>query len=341
MVWMANCFSTGKIGPFVPPIPIQWELSKSGGNNRRCLLWKTCGKLGVFPYAPNTGFNRFFLGWIGLWFPVALGVARLVKIPWRYPIAPEHKLPLLLPLYLLAPVAVELYRRYGGGEPWANYGVLWPTHTLTSLVVGLGVAIFGVALLVGVQLVLGWRQWRPQTSARVNPPATSPLGQPSDLPANSPSHPSPTPIALLLALPILTLFIGWVEELIFRGVLVNGLLAALPWLAVVVLASAIFAVSHLVWDGPAGVPSLPGLGLMGLVLLLARWAMAGDLSLAWGLHTGWIFAIALIDALHLVQPVTNAPALAGKPDQPLTGLPALGLMVLTGLGIWTYTLWFR
>jgi uncharacterized protein len=281
--------------------------------------WKTCGKLGVSPYAPNTGFNRFFLGWIGLWLPVALGIARLAKIPWRYPIAPEHKLPLLLPLYLLAPPAVELYRRYGHGETWANYGVTWQASTWTPLGVGLGVAMLGVVLLVAVQLALGWRQWRP---------------------AGVDSSPAAPP-ALLLALPILTLFIGWVEELIFRGVLVNGLLTALPWVGVAILASTIFAASHLLWDGPAGVPSLPGLGLMGLVLLLARWAMAGDLSLAWGLHTGWIFAIALIDALQLIQPSPTAPALAGKPDQPLTGLPALGLMVLTGLGIWAYTLWFH
>jgi membrane protease YdiL (CAAX protease family) len=268
--------------------------------------------------------------------PIAVGIARLAHIPWRYPVAPEHKLPLLLPLYLLAPVALEIYRRYGNGGTWADYGVAWQASTVATVGIGLGVAILGVMLLVATQLALGWRQWRPRFSqgkARFNsPPDCSP-----DLP----SEPPAPPLVLLVALPVLTLFIGWVEELIFRGVLVNGLLSALPWMAVAILASAIFAVSHLVWDGPAGVPSLPGLGLMGLVLVLARWAMAGDLSLAWGLHTGWIFAIALIDALHLIQPSPHLPPLAGKPDQPLTGLPALGLMVLTGLGIGVYALWLR
>jgi membrane protease YdiL (CAAX protease family) len=260
-----------------------------------------------------------FLGWIGLWVPVALAVAWFANIPRRYPVAPEHKLPLLLPLYLLAPVAVEIYRRYGNGNAWASYGVAWQASTFQSLALGIGVAILGVALLVVSQLTLGWRQWRPRAEGVNQPPAPPPL--------------------LFLALPLLTLFIGWVEELIFRGVLVNGLLPALPWVVVAILASAIFAVSHLVWDGPSGIPSLPGLGLMGGVLLLARWVMVGDLSLAWGLHTGWIFAIALLDALQLTQPSPTAPGLAGKPDQPLTGLPALGLMVLTGLGLWGYTLW--
>lgn len=275
-------------------------------------LWKTSTPSHArFPW-----FNCFFLGWLGLWLPVALGIAWIAKIPWRYPVAPEHKLPLLLPLYLLAPAAVEIYRRYGNGDAWADYGVGWQVSTFKTLGLGLGVAICGVLLLMASQLALGWRQWRP----------------------TAPDQPPAAPTALILALPPLTLFIGWVEELIFRGVLVNGLLPTLPWVGVAILASAIFAVSHLLWDGPAGVPSLPGLGLMGLVLLLARWAMAGDLSLAWGLHTGWIFAIALIDALHLTQPAPTAPALAGQPDQPLTGLPALGLMLLTGLGLWGYTL---
>ncbi len=219
----------------------------------------------------------------------------------------------------MAPVAVEIYRRYGNGDAWASYGVAWQASTFQALATGVGIAILGVMLLVVSQLALGWRQWRSRIDEPDQPPAPSPL--------------------LFLALPLLTLFIGWVEELIFRGVLVNGLLPALPWVGVAMLASTIFAVSHLAWDGPGGIPSLPGLGLMGGVLLLARWVMAGDLSLAWGLHTGWIFAIALLDALQLTQPSPTAPGLAGKPDQPLTGLPALGLMILTGLGLGVYTLW--
>lgn len=295
------------------------------GLPRAASLWKNCGKLGVFIDAPPPEFACFFLGWIGLWLPVALGVAQFVNIPWQYPIAPQHKLPLLLPLYLLAPVAVELYRRYGQGGAWASYGVGWQAHTLPTLMLGIGIAMVGVGLLVVVQLGLGWRQWRPSEPRLPGSPAST----------------DAAPLLLLMALPVLTIFIGWVEELIFRGVLVNGLLTTLPWGGVAVVASGLFAVSHLLWDGPAGVPSLPGLGLMGGVLLLARWAMAGDLSLAWGLHSGWIFAMALIDALHLVHPVPQAPALAGKPDQPLTGLPALGLMVLTGLGVWAYGVWLR
>jgi membrane protease YdiL (CAAX protease family) len=132
----------------------------------------------------------------------------------------------------------------------------------------------------------------------------------------------------------LALFVGWIEELVFRGVLVNGLGQALPLWAMAIAVSVIFAVSHLLWDGPAGAPQLPGLAIMGAVLLLARWVDGGSLGLAWGLHAGWVFAIAAIDALALVQPGKREPLwLVGLSDQPLTGVLPLGLLVLTGVGL--------
>lgn len=247
-------------------------------------------------------------------------MAWLGKFPLRYPVAPEHKLPLLLPLYAIAPLAVEGYRRWWDRATWADYGVLWPWDGLKSTGLGLAIAILGVALLIASQVALGWRQWRPSPTDGASLPSL-------DWP-------------LLAALLPLTLFIGWVEELIFRGVLVNGLLGPLPWVGMAILASVIFALSHLLWDGPAGVPSLPGLGVMGLVLIVARWATGGALNLAWGLHTGWIFAIALSDALHLTEATDSAPPrLAGQPDQPLTGVAALALLLLTGLGVAIYGFW--
>lgn len=253
-----------------------------------------------------------------LWLPIVGGLLWLGKIPPSYPVKQAHKLLLLLPLYVMAPVAVEIYRRFWDRCFWSDYGVVWHGRFLQTAGWGFAIAVLGVAVLLGGQWALGWQQRTPTDHW-----ATAPVDW----------------LTLLALLP-LTAFIGWVEELIFRGVLVNGLLATLPWGAMAMVASLIFALSHLVWDGPAGVPQLPGLVLMGLVLLLARWVAGGSLGLAWGLHTGWIFAIALSDTLNLTQPSSNAPAwLAGRPEQPLTGLAALALLLLTGAGIWGYTLW--
>jgi membrane protease YdiL (CAAX protease family) len=236
-----------------------------------------------------------------------------------YPVAPEYKLPLLIPLYLLAPGIIELARRQGLGPSWATYGLGKNPMLLGGLGLGFGLGLLGVAALVGTQVLLGWRTWVTNAS---DPP--------------TPSLP-PLPL-LILGVFSLTLFIGWVEELIFRGVLLHGLMATFPWMILVLVASSVFALSHLVWDGPGGMGQLPGLALMGAVLILARWVDGGSLGLPWGLHSGWIFAIALVDSLGLITATNAAPPwLAGKPDQPLTGVAALALLGLTALGLWGLT----
>ncbi|TVQ08013.1 MAG: CPBP family intramembrane metalloprotease [Leptolyngbya sp. DLM2.Bin27] len=276
--------------------------------------------------------GRFFLSWMALGVPASLLVARLGQIPLVYPVAPQHKLPLLLPLYLLAPAAVEIHRRLGLGtgadQTWSSYGIAWDWPFCQLMLAGFGVAAGGVVVLVAVQLGLGWRRWRP---------APSPKGAPtSDSSSQANSAPSPSPGLLLAVLP-LALFVGWIEELVFRGVLVNGLGEALPLGLMAIAVSLIFAVSHLVWDGPAGAPQLPGLALMGAVLLLGRWAAGGSLGLAWGLHAGWVYAIAAVDALALLKPGQAGPVwLVGLPDQPLTGVLPLGLLALTGVGVWLW-----
>lgn len=263
-------------------------------------------------------------------------------MPLVYPVAPQHKLPLLLPLYLLAPAAVEVHRRLTAST-WSAYGIAWDWPFARAAAAGFGVAAGGVALLVALQVGLGWRRWQP-TGQVLTPKGAgfSPTGQAKGS-IDDQLISAPSPGVVLLAVLPLALFVGWIEELVFRGVLVNGLVQALPVgltaireaIPVGIAVCLIFAVSHLLWDGPAGAPQLPGLAIMGAVLLLARWAADGSLGLAWGLHAGWVFAIAAIDALALLKPGKDGPVwLVGLPDQPLTGVLPLGLLVLTGLGVW-------
>ncbi|MGB3311714.1 MAG: CPBP family intramembrane glutamic endopeptidase [Nodosilinea sp.] len=268
---------------------------------------------------------------MALGIPASLLVARIGQIPLTYPVAPQHKLPLLLPLYLLGPVAVEVHRRLGAGT-WSSYGIAWNLPFGELMVVGFAIAAGGVVALVALQVGLGWRRWQP-------PLAEPPLAESKRPEASGPNpqNTEPSPGVVLLAVLPLALFVGWIEELVFRGVLVNGLGQALPFWLMAIAVSLIFAVSHLLWDGPAGAPQLPGLAVMGAVLLLARWVAGGSLGLAWGLHAGWVFAIAAIDALALLKPGKDGPVwLVGLPDQPLTGALPMGLLVLTGVGLWVF-----
>ncbi len=264
---------------------------------------------------------------MALGIPVVWLVSRLAGVSLSYPVAPQHKLPLLLPLYLVAPAAVEVHRRLTAGT-WADYGIAWNWPFWSLVLAGFGVAAGGVIVLVALQLSLGWRQWQPPQSSAAPEEPDSPNGM------GAPSS-GPGPGAVLLAVLPLALFVGWIEELVFRGVLVNGLGQAMPALAVAIAVSLFFAVSHLLWDGPAGSPQLPGLALMGAVLVLGRWAAGGSLGLAWGLHAGWVYAIAAIDALALLKPGQDGPIwLVGIPCQPLTGVLPLALLGLTGVGMW-------
>ena len=259
-------------------------------------------------------------------------VSRLAGVPLIYPVAPQHKLPLLLPLYLVVPAAVEVHRRLEAGT-WADYGMAWDWPFGSLVLAGFGVAAGGVMVLVALQLGLGWRQWQPpRRRAAPEAPNSPKPDSPNEL-GTPPNGPGPG-VILLAVLP-LALFVGWIEELVFRGVLVNGLGQAMPDLAMAIAVSLIFALSHLLWDGPAGSPQLPGLALMGAVLVLARGAAGGSLGLAWGLHAGWVYAIAAIDALALLKPGQDGPTwLVGIPDQPLTGVLPLALLGLTGVGVW-------
>ncbi|WP_052049800.1 CPBP family intramembrane glutamic endopeptidase [Leptolyngbya sp. KIOST-1] len=266
---------------------------------------------------------------MALGIPASLLVARIGRVPLAYPVAPQHKLPLLLPLYLVAPAAVEVHRRLEAAT-WRDYGIVWSPSFGWLGVVGFAIAAGGVVALVALQLGLGWRKWR---SLALPPNPDGAVEAPPDGAVAA----GPAPGVVLLAVLPLALFVGWIEELVFRGVLVNGLGQALPLGLMAIAVSLFFAVSHLVWDGPAGAPQLPGLAVMGAVLLLARWVAGGSLGLAWGLHAGWVFAIAAIDALALVQPGKESPVwLVGLPDQPLTGVLPLALLGLTGAGLWLF-----
>lgn len=244
---------------------------------------------------------------------MALVLVRWQKIPWSYPLLASHKLTLLVPLYILAPPVLEAYRRYWARLSWAAYGVEGSPPFYLALTLGFTIGWVGIATVMAIHLRLGWRQWQGRW------PGGRALG------------------GVVAGLLPLTLLIAGVEEILFRGVLASTLQSLLPWPALLLGVSFIFALCHLLWDGPQGIPQVPGLTLMGLVLMVARWATTGQLGLAWGLHAGWIFALALGDSLALTQIDPDAPRwLAGKPGQPLTGLVDLALLLLTGLGLGWY-----
>jgi len=255
---------------------------------------------------PSLNILLVLIAWGLLWLPIALVLWRVWLRPLHYPFPPAQKIPLLLPLYGIAPLLLWGVSRWSG-DSFADYGLSLSGAFLQSLLLGMALGLTGVLGLYGLQVALGW-----QRPSQALPPWSWQGG------------------FLLLAL-----MIGGVEELMFRGFVVNQLQLAYGLAAMVAIASGLFALLHLIWDGPAGVINLPGLTLMAAVLILARWVDGGSLGLAWGLHSGWVAALAWLDASGQGLANGSGPTwLLGQPGYPLSGGLALGLLLLTGAGLW-------
>ena len=258
----------------------------------------------------------FFVVWVGVWLPIA-GLI-LFKQKWKLelPLPMFQKLPLVMSLYAIAPfifwAAIHLEN-----QPFSAYGLNQPAAQLGWLGLGLGIALIGLAVLFGIQKMLGWIGWQPMQASE--------LGKTMGL-------------CLLLGL-----WVGVVEESIFRGFVFSQFLSAYPFWGAAIATSLLFALSHLIWEGKSGLPQLPGLWLMGMVLVFARWAMGGDLGLAIGLHAGWVWGLATIDTAQLIQYRDRAPQwLTGIAHNPITGLMGLLLLAVTGgaIGLVGYQLQF-
>ncbi|MBD2604426.1 CPBP family intramembrane metalloprotease [Scytonema hofmannii FACHB-248] len=253
----------------------------------------------------------FFIGWIGCWFPVAIVSALALNLELGKPLQSEQKLPLLISLYLLAPFILWGIN-WLTNTSFSNYGFNVNISLLGSLGLGFVLGVFSLAVVFGGQLWLSWCSWQESQTKQLQ--------------------------SILLPIFLVALFVGGIEELVFRGFLFTQLAEDYPvWLAAVI-SSLIFALLHLVWERHDTIPQLPGLWLMGMVLVLARFSDRGNLGLAWGLHAGWVWAIACLDTAELISYTGKVPEwLTGKNKKPLAGATGIVCLLLTALILWVFS----
>ncbi|MBP0018980.1 MAG: CPBP family intramembrane metalloprotease [Cyanobacteria bacterium SBLK] len=249
----------------------------------------------------------FFLIWAIAWLPFALPLALLLKWQPSQPLTPEQKLPLLVSLYAIAPLILWGFISIRG-DSFRSCGLILQPQLFISLGAGLSLGILGLAIVFTLESQWGWLQWHGANLSRFG--------------------------KLLIPILALALWIAIVEEAIFRGFLFNALAREGGLWGGVIFSSLIFAVSHLLWETKDTLPQLPGLGIMGGILLLARWADDGSLGLAWGLHAGWIWGLTSLDSAALMSYSHNAPNwFIGIQQKPLAGLAGIACLLLTGLGL--------
>ncbi|NET31147.1 MAG: CPBP family intramembrane metalloprotease [Cyanothece sp. SIO1E1] len=264
----------------------------------------------------------FFLIWLGVWLPVAFPLARILCWRLTQPIEMRQKLPLVVSLYLVFPFLFWDFIQVEGVSV-ADYGLVWRFSLLSSLALGLSLGLLGLVILIVIEYCLGWFDW--PTSVQLDYPAVVGVEPQQSLPLRS----------VFLPTLLLGLFVSAIEELVFRGFLINQLQQDYAaWLAAAI-ASLVFAILHLAWEGRENIPQLPGLWLMGLVLVLARWADGGSLGLACGLHAGWIWGIASLDATQILVSTGKGPIwMTGSEGKPLEGLMAILLLLCTAIAVW-------
>ena len=250
----------------------------------------------------------FFIAWAALWLPLAITVATVIKWHPSRPLTIEQKLPLLVSLYLIAPLILWGVS-WLDGEDFSAYGLDWKLKVFTSLILGLSIGILSLAVAFTCQWAVGWVKWNFQNWQHLS--------------------------KILLPLLLLCLGISFTEELVFRGFLLNelskGIVFPHSYGLAGVISSLIFALGHLVWEQKNTLPQLPGLWLMGMVLVLARWLDHGSLGLAWGLHAGWIWSFTCLENAKLISPTGKGPTwMTGWQGNPLAGVA--GFICLLGVG---------
>ncbi len=247
----------------------------------------------------------FFLAWGLIWLPIAIPISIAVKWQPSKPLELHQKLPLVASLYAIAPLilwGVAALKRV----PFSTFGIRLNADLFASVGSGLGMGAIGILILFGVETAIGWIHWKSENWDKW--------------------------FAASMPTLLLGIWIGFAEELVFRGFFF-GQLSADFWVGAIA-SSVIFAGLHLIWEGKDNIPQLPGLTLMGVVLCLAFAQNQNSIGLAWGLHAGWIWMMASLDTAEILQYEETAPEWGtGIDRKPLAGILGLLFLLATGLGI--------
>jgi len=260
--------------------------------------------------------GRHALRWRGtLLYPTALvgvflgGQALLGLL--GVPLAQQAALAALPAVFaLFASLPARLRRAWGSSEPWRQLGVRAPAPVVArALLRGLIKAVLLLGLVAAGLAVAGQLSWMPRLTA-----------------------------PLVLNALLLSLGVGFAEELLFRGWLMGELSLLLGKQRALWLQAAVFSLVHTRFNLPPLqlLGLLGGLLLLGLALGLQRRADGGLLWGAIGLHGGLVGGWFLL-VQGLVQVSATAPSWLIGPANPIGGVLGwlgLGLLVLVRRRWW-------
>ncbi|MCS6814840.1 MAG: CPBP family intramembrane metalloprotease [Cyanobacteria bacterium] len=238
-----------------------------------------------------------------VWAPLGLSLYDTLDSRWA------SILPLLL-LYVEFLALAQWWGRAVYGEPHMlrRYGLVWAGSSSRYLLLGLVIGSMGLLSMFTVQSLVGWVTWQ----LKGDWPRLAVEG-------------------LLVASGI-----GFAEEVLFRGWLLDELERDYAPSASLYASSIIFALLHFIKPLDVVLKTLPqflGLVLLGMALVWAKRAARGTLGLAIGLHAGLVGGYYLVNVGSLVAYSDGVPQwVTGIDRNPLAG--AVGLVYLGVIALW-------
>jgi uncharacterized protein len=201
-------------------------------------------------------------------------------------------------------------RKVYGDRGLADYGLIWQRKTGIELINGLAIGLFFTFSLFLTQACFGWLIFQtPNTNIN----------------------------KIILEGFLVSLAVGFAEELLFRGWLLRELEKDYSLNMALVISAVIYSLAHFI--KPLGevirtFPQFPALVLLGLILGWAKRGCSGRLGKSIGLHGGLVWGYYTLNVGQLIKYTDTVPDwLTGIDKNPLAGV--MGLVFLGILAIWT------
>ena len=249
----------------------------------------------------------FFGLWTAVWLPIAGTIIKFIDWQPGQPLIPQHKLTLLASLYILTPGIIAWKMRVESLS-FSRLGLNPSGEILPAILLGLIISLASVIIVFALESAFSLVSWRWENLKAL--------------------------WSLSLPILVLSLSISFIEELIFRGYVFSTLLIDNSYWLAATISSMIFALLHLIWERKQTLPRIPGLWLMGIILIAARAIDANSIYLAIGLHAGWIWSLTCIDSAELITYSDRNSWITGFNQQPLAGFAGFLCLSVTGLSLW-------
>ena len=259
----------------------------------------------------------FFGLWVANWLPIGGVVCQFIGWRPNRALTSKQKLILLASLYILV-FGIIAWKIRIESLSFTSLGLNSTARILPSILLGLVISLLSVVVIFALESVFGLVSWHQKNFQTLG--------------------------SLFLPILVLSFFISFIEELIFRGYVFSTFLTDNPYWIAAIASSVIFALLHLIWERKQTLPQIPGLWLMGMVLISARTFDRDNIYLAIGLHAGWIWSLTCIDSAQLLTYRNRNNWITGLNQQPLAGVAGLFCFIITELVLRTIVnyqlLWF-